>query len=583
MTACSSCHNVHGAAEIEGSTNEVMIRDGSFAGRTGYGFSYVVEDVASGGYPWVTSTGATRATSVGAILRNNTANMCGGSMCHDGPAPPAGSSYDATGTGWGTYLEVYREAVDLPSPCATCHGQPPGGAAFPDTAGSHAAHMSGDHGPAMTGCFVCHASLSEGAHENGNASFASGADTSGDGNIGLSETDVCDACHSPGGAYDGVNDAAIGAKANWADGVYDAGLLKPGKESWCGSCHDLGTSTIQGVSAPPVAGDDATWGYYTSGHGRSGIIACTDCHDATVAHIDGNARTYEVNSSGVVNPYNDSYRLAVGMDIPRPSTAVQEPEVARYELCFSCHSATSLLGDPLLDPANPFNHPSYGTNFRHDPLGYGSWGHGGNGAVTAGLATETSLTFTWWQEDTGRGSPGSERFYLLPDITQPDLIYEVLDPYNWEPWFIQDPVVVAPGSTMLTDNPALLTGGQTSYAFGLPNSHYFHLSNIGGWWDWDSDWDGDFEENGYESTRSCPTCHNVHGSSYPAMIRDGALVGATGLQYAVDPAVPDEGAHITPYDSGTCAGLCHTGWNNGYVPREVYWYREKLGIAADCA
>lgn len=105
---CSACHNVHGAAGSEGSTNEAMIRDGSLAGRTGYGFSYVVEDVGSGGYPWVTSTGATGATSVGAVFRNNTSNMCAGSMCHGDPTPPAGSSYDAQGSSWGTYLEYFR-------------------------------------------------------------------------------------------------------------------------------------------------------------------------------------------------------------------------------------------------------------------------------------------------------------------------------------------------------------------------------------------------------------------------------------------------------------------------------------------
>jgi hypothetical protein len=112
MTACSSCHNVHGAAGAEGSTNEAMIRDGSLAGRTGYGFSYVIEDPSVGGYPWVTSTDATQLTSVGAIFRNNTAKMCGGSMCHGNPAPPPASSYDATGTGWGNYLEHYRPWVD---------------------------------------------------------------------------------------------------------------------------------------------------------------------------------------------------------------------------------------------------------------------------------------------------------------------------------------------------------------------------------------------------------------------------------------------------------------------------------------
>ena len=110
LIACSSCHNVHGAAGTAGSTNEAMIRDGSLAGRTGYGFSYLLEDTA--GYPMVTSTSATRSSSVGAIFRHNTANMCSGSLCHDGPAPPAGSSYNAQGSSWGTYLEYYRPYQD---------------------------------------------------------------------------------------------------------------------------------------------------------------------------------------------------------------------------------------------------------------------------------------------------------------------------------------------------------------------------------------------------------------------------------------------------------------------------------------
>ncbi|MDY6990784.1 MAG: hypothetical protein SWQ30_22305 [Thermodesulfobacteriota bacterium] len=130
LMTCTSCHNVHGVAGAHGSTNEAMIRDGSLVGRTGYGFSYVVEDTGVGGYPMVTSDGATKSNSTGAILRNNTANMCGGSMCHGNPASPPASSYDATGSSWGTYIEYYRPWQDyglptcnVPSP-PTC-SQPP--------------------------------------------------------------------------------------------------------------------------------------------------------------------------------------------------------------------------------------------------------------------------------------------------------------------------------------------------------------------------------------------------------------------------------------------------------------------------
>jgi hypothetical protein len=112
LHACSSCHNVHGSEGYFGSNNEVMIRDGNLAERIGYGFSHILEDTSSGGYPMVTSTGANKPISTGSIFRNNTANMCGGSICHNDPTPPPSSSYDASGSGWGTYLEYYRPWQD---------------------------------------------------------------------------------------------------------------------------------------------------------------------------------------------------------------------------------------------------------------------------------------------------------------------------------------------------------------------------------------------------------------------------------------------------------------------------------------
>ena len=58
----------------------------------------------------------------------------------------------------------------------------------------------------------------------------------------------CVPCHSQGGFYDGVFDATIGATENWDNSgspasatvsfIYSNGSLKPGKERWCGGCHD---------------------------------------------------------------------------------------------------------------------------------------------------------------------------------------------------------------------------------------------------------------------------------------------------------------------------------------------------------
>jgi hypothetical protein len=75
--------------------------------------------------------------------------------------------------------------------------------------------------------------------------------------------ELCAPCHSPDGAFDGLNDPDIGAyqPANLATSsgeeskIYDSeGHLRPGKENWCLGCHDDGHSVINDVAAPNIAG-----------------------------------------------------------------------------------------------------------------------------------------------------------------------------------------------------------------------------------------------------------------------------------------------------------------------------------------
>ncbi|MGA1871517.1 MAG: thrombospondin type 3 repeat-containing protein [bacterium] len=423
---CSSCHNIHGAAGSEGSTNEAMIRDGSLSGRDGYGFSYLVEDVASGGYPMVTSSNATQSTSVGAIFRNNIGTMCGASLCHVNPSPTS-SSYDASGSGPGTYLEFYRVTSSL---CSTCHlGEPEPG----DT--SHLTHFN--IGVMDIACSTCHGS------ENPHSSpyFADGKT--------LEETEACDTCHSPGGTYDGVNDALYGAKANWERGVYVNNVLSPGRDKWCAGCHDEEPSIIYSVIASNIVGDEDAvtnygigYGYYKTGHGliptenyptSGGTVPgagmmCTECHDNTKTHIDGYFRSYDSSAvDGASNDYQSGYRLKsidqqLPLNIPRES-ALNTGEPANPEdfaLCMKCHKSTPFVDNDSTD-----------TNFRSTNIAH------------------------------------------------------------------KDP--------------------------SIKNAHYYHLSS----WDslnstaYDSDW-----KNGsiWDSRPSCPTCHNVHGSSQLSMIRDGKLI-----------------------------------------------------------
>ncbi|TAK27617.1 MAG: hypothetical protein EPO21_23920 [Chloroflexota bacterium] len=172
--------------------------------------------------------------------------------------------------------------------CTSCHGQPP-------DSGSHATHMSSSFGPDLATCDSCHL-YTDNTHFNGQVNFA-------DGTTSLGATSMCDSCHSPGGAYDGVNNVAIGAKTNWTDGAYTSGVLKPGKEDWCLGCHDASPAVVKGQTAPNKAGDNSTFGYNVTGHGKTSTYArmswqdtaatgnpgggqiCTECHDSSTQHI----------------------------------------------------------------------------------------------------------------------------------------------------------------------------------------------------------------------------------------------------------------------------------------------------------
>jgi uncharacterized delta-60 repeat protein len=113
----------------------------------------------------------------------------------------------------------------------------------------HYAHRTSPRGPEVgDDCTHCHDIGAVPAHDNVN-------------------WDACDTCHSPGGVFNGVNDAQFGAIANWKNSdsvaggnpatadeslIYESdGTLKAGKDKWCAACHDheTGTSLIDDFSS----------------------------------------------------------------------------------------------------------------------------------------------------------------------------------------------------------------------------------------------------------------------------------------------------------------------------------------------
>ncbi|MDY6987274.1 MAG: hypothetical protein SWQ30_04380 [Thermodesulfobacteriota bacterium] len=163
-------------------------------------------------------------------------------VCHESVGACSTTYYRNDGTG--DDHPVYKPGSMGPTDCNICH--------------LHAPHEFGHEGSVGTGCDTCHGqggeagtAQSHGTHTKVGEGKGPGAECSdchdvnnfpcfADGAASLSATTACDGCHSPGGAFDGVDDLAVGAKSNWGGGIYETNgtALKFGKEKWCVSCHD---------------------------------------------------------------------------------------------------------------------------------------------------------------------------------------------------------------------------------------------------------------------------------------------------------------------------------------------------------
>ena len=182
-------------------------------------------------------------------------------------------------------------------PCELCHGHDPGyeyePGKFSEGAGtvqSHSTHTENDSddlkGPNIA-CGDCH------DIEN-YPYFKSGT---GNPPYDLSGTDACDNCHSAGGSINGINDAAVGAKENWDNGIYESegATLQSGKDKWCAGCHDDEPAIVV-VPAPNIVGQsvlagDGNWQTPGTIVEDNGIVGGnTTMPDAEIL-IDGNLST----------------------------------------------------------------------------------------------------------------------------------------------------------------------------------------------------------------------------------------------------------------------------------------------------
>ncbi|MHB8882716.1 MAG: choice-of-anchor Q domain-containing protein [Thermodesulfovibrionales bacterium] len=121
-----------------------------------------------------------------------------------------------------------------------------------------------------------------------------------------------------------------------------------------------------------------------------------------------------------------------------------------------------------------------------------------------------------------------------------------------------------------TDTAAFTDPNSTDTNFrDTTNRHYYHLDATG--WRFSADWNG-----AYTSRITCITCHNVHGSTRLAMMRDGKLVGRepgvtiwyynAGISTNTNPPFPEDlplsastGLIWLPGSAGNVCSACHAG------------------------
>ncbi|MBI4744806.1 MAG: hypothetical protein HY776_08355 [Actinobacteria bacterium] len=213
---------------------------------------------------------------------------------------------------------------------------------------SHQTHFDTEgKGPGINDCSVCHANPSP------------------------VDFNKCNNCHSPNGAFDGVNDPDVGAKNNFDEGVYeeDGKTLKIGKEKWCVTCHDDQPAVVGSQTAPNKAGDNSTYGYYINGHGKSDNYSrmgwqdilgignpganqlCTGCHDTAKKHINetiSNIRLKDGYENDQDNTNCSNCHKAGGIATADPqfytNSADFENSVHKNKLCSECHDVHGATG-----------------------------------------------------------------------------------------------------------------------------------------------------------------------------------------------------------------------------------------------
>jgi hypothetical protein len=404
----------------------------------------------------------------------------------------------------------------------------------------HATHFVSLKGPQLAqeevGCYVCHA---DGGQQCGEGApfFRSGIDVNDDEKYDLSETDVCNPCHSPNGV--------AMAKANWQTGVYTSQyeefpLWQQTTDYETGDIVMHGDPALMYAAKSTFTSDDNAFladnwteikplSYvYTYGHRIGDLIEYNgEVYRSGVEHLP-------FCSPGDVDPAN--WEL-----VERTGTGNDLLQAGKENWCATCHDAQ----------------PAYS---KHDPVDFTG--------VHAPQILGDGTTYGFYVS--GHGRPGIDQQCLdchnstFPHIDHNHRTYEMENP-SFVKHAYKDSYRLKEGMRIPTfkyDDESILQAMENCYdlcskachethagVLSDPQScqtnfregsnytqqyHEYHLSFIS-LGQWDSDWDG----VELDSAMNCPACHNVHGSPMmvngtlkpnPVMIRHGELISTPGSE-----------------------------------------------------
>ncbi|MDY6990439.1 MAG: hypothetical protein SWQ30_20550 [Thermodesulfobacteriota bacterium] len=485
-------------------------------------------------------------------------------VCHESIGQCSTKYYRNDGSG--DDHPVYKPGLMGPTDCNVCHKHVPYefghqgsvGTGCDETgchdgsSGPHGTHVSSNNkGPETPmACGDCH-------DTNNYPLF--GADNA---QATLAATNVCDPCHSPGGAYNGIGHPDSGpiysAKASWhwvdsnsvkQEGVYDeiphwqaeSAYETNGIVRYDGNAYQSLSDFTSGVSF-----NGSNWSLigplHTSWYGQ--------WHSGTV---------YKLND--VVTYYGKAYKCIAAEEF----TSGAVPTVSKWELilsgetlastkekwCAGCHDRQAGLycSDSMIPPppaAGGVRAPSVIGD--DSTFGFYATGHGKPGIeVECEDCHDLSSNHIDGDQRTYHSSLDNYQagYRLKADMKIPRSWVDIGDDPFTHPSSEHNAFGLCMEQCHVSHNAHATVGSfqfieeeqQVGLVFTPPylalthfrsldalrpleSLHEVHVQSEGqGGLEWDSDWD-----DVRDSTPSCPTCHNVHGSPSPAMVRHGELM-----------------------------------------------------------